>query len=180
MKRPQRVCGICLVHTPRSEFPSSEPRQRTSTRGLDPLDLQLSSLLHESPSSGFPFAACIKGFTKVGRGSVVLPVGRRTATLLTTLGTLQEMATPYWWIISTGATHGIGEARKSSWSATLCRAPRKSVHVALRVGWYVWKTVHPCRVESFRKAVSTVKDDLVTDPEIIDNMNGMLKLVDNV
>ena len=89
------------------------------------------------------------------------------------------MATPYWWIISTGANHGIDEARKRFWSATLCRAPRKSVHVALRVGWYVWETVHPCRVESFRKVMSTVKDDLVTDPEIIDNLNGMLKLVDN-
>ena len=52
--------------------------------------------------------------------------------------------------------------------------------MALRVSWYVWKTVHPCRVESFRKSVSTVKDDLVTDPEIIDNLNGMLKLADNV
>ena len=44
----------------------------------------------------------------------------------------------------------------------------------------MWEIVHPCRVESFRKAVSTDKDDLVTDLEIIDNMNGMLKLVDNV
>jgi hypothetical protein len=32
---------------------------------------------------------------------------------------------------------------------------------ALRDGWCVWvKFVHPCRVKSFRKAVSTVKDDL--------------------
>ena len=52
--------------------------------------------------------------------------------------------------------------------------------MALRVGSYVWETVHPCSVESFRKAMSTVKDDLVTDPEIIDNLNGLLKLVDNV
>ena len=52
--------------------------------------------------------------------------------------------------------------------------------MALRVGWYVWETIHPCRVESCRKAVSTVEDDFVTDPVIIDNLNGMLKLVDNV
>ena len=32
---------------------------------------------------------------------------------------------------------------------------------------------------TFLKAMSTVKDDLVTDLEIIDNLNGMLKLVDN-
>ena len=51
--------------------------------------------------------------------------------------------------------------------------------MALRVGWYVWETVHPYRVESFQKAVSMVKDDLVRDAEIIDNLNGMLKLVDN-
>ena len=41
------------------------------------------------------------------------------------------------------------------------------------------ETVHPCRVESFQKAMSTVKDDLAMDAEIIDNLNGMLKLVDN-
>ena len=51
--------------------------------------------------------------------------------------------------------------------------------MALRIGWYVWETVHPCRVESFQNAVSTVKDDLVTGREIIDNLNEMLKLVDN-
>ena len=45
----------------------------------------------------------------------------------------------------------------------------------------MWETVHPCRVESFQKVVSTVKDDLVMDSEIIDNfnLNIMLKLVDN-
>ena len=35
--------------------------------------------------------------------------------------------------------------------------------------------VHPCRVKSFRKAVSTVKDDLVPDSETIENLNGMIK-----
>ena len=39
----------------------------------------------------------------------------------------------------------------------------RSVHVALRFGWYVWVKCTPCRAESFRKAVSTVKDDLVKD-----------------
>ena len=34
-------------------------------------------------------------------------------------------------------------------------------HVALSVGWYVWVKCTPCRDKSFRKAVSTVKDDLV-------------------
>jgi hypothetical protein len=40
----------------------------------------------------------------------------------------------------------------------------------------VGKVVHPCRVKSFRKAVSTVMDDLGTDSEIIDNFNRMVKL----
>ena len=35
--------------------------------------------------------------------------------------------------------------------------------------------VHPCRDKSFRKAVSAVMDDLVTDSEIINNFNGMIK-----
>jgi hypothetical protein len=39
--------------------------------------------------------------------------------------------------------------------------------------------VHPCRVKSFRKAVSAVMDDLVTDSVIIDNLNMIVKLVDN-
>ena len=34
----------------------------------------------------------------------------------------------------------------------------------------------PCRDESFRKAVSTVKDDLVNDFVIIDNKNLIVKL----
>ena len=36
--------------------------------------------------------------------------------------------------------------------------------------------VHPCRVKSFRKAVSTVKDDLGKDVMIIDNLNLIVKL----
>ena len=31
--------------------------------------------------------------------------------------------------------------------------------------------VHPCRVKSFRKAVSTVMDDLGIDDKIIENIN---------
>jgi hypothetical protein len=34
----------------------------------------------------------------------------------------------------------------------------------------------PCRVKSFRKSVSTVKDDLETDVEIIENFNLIIKL----
>ena len=33
------------------------------------------------------------------------------------------------------------------------------------------KLVHPCRVKSFRKAVSAVMDDLGIDDKIIENMN---------
>ena len=35
--------------------------------------------------------------------------------------------------------------------------------------------VHPCRVKSFRKAVSTVMDDLGKDDKTIENLNGMIK-----
>ena len=35
--------------------------------------------------------------------------------------------------------------------------------------------VHPCRVKSFRKAVSAVMDDLGTDDKTIEKMNGMIK-----
>jgi len=38
------------------------------------------------------------------------------------------------------------------------------------------KVVHPCRVKSFRKAVSTVTDDLGTDVETIENMILIVKL----
>ena len=33
------------------------------------------------------------------------------------------------------------------------------------------KIVHPCRVKSFRKAVSAVMDDLGIDDKIIENIN---------
>ena len=39
--------------------------------------------------------------------------------------------------------------------------------------------VHPCRVKSFRKAVSVVMDDLVTDSVIIENLNIIVKVVAN-
>ena len=52
-------------------------------------------------------------------------------------------------------------------------------HVALRVGWPC-EFVHPCRDKPFRKAVSTVMDDLVTDSVNIDNYNQKLKLVNLV
>ncbi len=38
------------------------------------------------------------------------------------------------------------------------------------------KVVHPCRVKSFRKAVSTVTDDLGMDSVIIENFNLSVKL----
>jgi hypothetical protein len=41
---------------------------------------------------------------------------------------------------------------------------------------HVGKVVHPCRVKSFRKAVSTVMDDLGTDFVIIENFNLIVKL----
>ena len=37
--------------------------------------------------------------------------------------------------------------------------------------------VHPCRVKSFRKAVSTVMDNLVMDSVIIENLNIIVKVV---
>jgi hypothetical protein len=40
----------------------------------------------------------------------------------------------------------------------------------------VGEVVHPCRVKSFRKAVSTVTDDLGTDVMIIENINLIVKL----
>jgi hypothetical protein len=41
----------------------------------------------------------------------------------------------------------------------------------------VGKVVHPYRVKSFRKAVSTVMDDLGMDSVIIENFNLIVKLV---
>ena len=38
------------------------------------------------------------------------------------------------------------------------------------------KVVHPCRVKSFQKAVSTVTDDLGTDVKTIENFNLIVKL----
>jgi hypothetical protein len=40
----------------------------------------------------------------------------------------------------------------------------------------VGKVVHPCRVKSFQKAVSTVMVDLGTDSVIIENINLIVKL----
>ena len=38
------------------------------------------------------------------------------------------------------------------------------------------KLVHPCRVKSFRKAVSAVMDDLGIDDKIIENLNILINL----
>ena len=38
------------------------------------------------------------------------------------------------------------------------------------------KLVHPCRVKSFRKAVSAVMDDLGIDDKIIENLNIITKI----
>ena len=51
--------------------------------------------------------------------------------------------------------------------------------VALRVG-RPCEFVHPCRDKPFRKAVSTVMDDLGTDSVNIDNFNLIVKLDNNV
>jgi hypothetical protein len=40
----------------------------------------------------------------------------------------------------------------------------------------VGKVVHPCRVKSFQKAMSTVMDDLGMDSVIIENINLIIKL----
>jgi hypothetical protein len=40
----------------------------------------------------------------------------------------------------------------------------------------VGKVVHPCRVKSFQKAVSTVMDDFGMDVMIIENFNLIVKL----
>jgi hypothetical protein len=40
----------------------------------------------------------------------------------------------------------------------------------------VGKVVHPCRVKSFRKDMSTVTDDLGMDVMVIDNFNLIVKL----
>jgi ABC-type Fe3+-hydroxamate transport system substrate-binding protein len=40
----------------------------------------------------------------------------------------------------------------------------------------VGKVVHPCSVKSFRKAMSTVTDNLGTDVIIIENFNLIVKL----
>jgi hypothetical protein len=41
---------------------------------------------------------------------------------------------------------------------------------------HVGKVVHPCRVKSFQKAMSTVMDDLGMDSVIIENINLIIKL----
>jgi hypothetical protein len=40
----------------------------------------------------------------------------------------------------------------------------------------VGKVVHPCRVKSFQKAMSTVTDDLGIDSVIIESINLIVKL----
>src|SRR5664279_734823 len=55
--------------------------------------------------------------------------------------------------------HSAGFPRKRA----KCMARSRTV----RVG----KVVHPCRDKSFRKAMSAVMDDLVTDSEIVEDLN---------
>src|SRR5664279_2056466 len=43
-------------------------------------------------------------------------------------------------------------------------------------GICLFNFVHPCKVKSFRKAVSAVMDDLVTHSEIIEDLNKIVKL----
>jgi hypothetical protein len=52
--------------------------------------------------------------------------------------------------------------------------------LVLRVGWRVWvKLYTPAGLNLFRKAVSTVMDDLVMDSVIIENFNLIIKFGNN-
>ena len=53
--------------------------------------------------------------------------------------------------------------------------PGRGLMIRQGAGWYWWlNLVHPCRVKSFRKAVSTVMDDLGMDDKIIENLNNKI------
>jgi hypothetical protein len=70
-------------------------------------------------------------------------------------------------------THGLDESKvKVVVNHPLLAFQGESYNIGIkrrlaRVG----KVVHPCRVKSFRKAMSTVMDDLGMDSVIIDNFN---------
>jgi hypothetical protein len=75
-------------------------------------------------------------------------------------------------------THGLGESKvkvvvKHPLSTFLGDSLNVGIKSQLaRVG----RVVHPCRVKSFRKAMSSVMDDFGTDSVIIDNSNLIVKL----
>jgi hypothetical protein len=56
-----------------------------------------------------------------------------------------------------------------------CQVKRVSYGVKSRSA-RVGKVIHPCRVKSFQKAMSTVMDDSGTDSMIIENLNLIVKL----
>ena len=66
-----------------------------------------------------------------------------------------------------------GRSRNRSHSAGFPR--KRAIVQAMGRTVRVVNIVHPCRVKSFRKAVSAVMDDLVPDFETIENMNRMIK-----
>ena len=68
-------------------------------------------------------------------------------------------------------TQGIGCNRSHSAGFPTKRANPEARSRAVRVV----NIVHPCRVKSFRKAMFTVMDDLVTDSRIIDDINLIVK-----
>jgi hypothetical protein len=75
-------------------------------------------------------------------------------------------------------THGLDKSKvKEGVNHPLPAFQRESYNIGIKSQLAcVGKVVHPCRVKSFQKAVSTVTDNLGMDSVIIDNFNLIVKL----
>jgi hypothetical protein len=77
---------------------------------------------------------------------------------------VREQPISRWRLESLGVAHGIGQREiKVVGDHHSASVSRNDVMWLWRRSSRVGKFVHPCRVKSFRKAMSTVMDDLETD-----------------
>jgi hypothetical protein len=129
--------------------------------------------IHELPSLGFPFGICIEIETRwwkrcihTGTWPRLLEVDSSDKPTSThnEQFRIRERPTSRWRLEPFGVAHGIGQRKvKVVGDHHSASVSHNDVMWLWRRSSRVGKVVHPCRVKSFRKAVSTVMDDLETD-----------------
>ena len=158
-----------LILAPRCEYFSYWTKKRACFHRWDIwTPYQPSNLRGCSPGSfslSFPFACAWRRWTSCERGRWCLGGGCGAVVL-------EAPMLDFGFTNDPGVRFMQGKGCNRAHSANLPGRGYWFCKIRQGAGWYWWlKLVHPCRVKSFRKAMSTVMDDLGTDDKIIENLN---------